>query len=183
MLALTFSRIDINPRPVEHLLILPVAVPHDSFDAEQKHQGGAAVHQHRPEGPAPQPHVQGPHPHRHQQAEAHAGDVQDPLRYHKAHVEEQVSGREEGDRQQAQREHHHVLRGGQWSPDLIVLLGTILSTVTVRACVGIVRVFMIVQLVTVSIAVSVFAVGVMMGFAVRLPAFSRVVRPQAKPSQ
>lgn len=109
---LTFSRIDINSWSVEHLLILPVSVPQNSFDAKQKNQGGAAVDQHRPGGLASLSDVQRPHAHRYQQAKAHTGDVQYPLCYHKPDVEKQICGGEERDRQQAKGEHHNIFRGG-----------------------------------------------------------------------
>ena len=45
--------------------------------------------------------------HSHQQAEAHAGCIQDPLGHHKAHREEEVGGRDEGQHKQGQTLHKH----------------------------------------------------------------------------
>lgn len=128
--------------------------------------------------------MQGPETHGHQEAEAHTGDVQNPLCYDEAHVEKDVGGREEGDGQQAQGKGHHVLSGGQWSPALVVLSGTVLSVVVgVSVSVGVVVcVFVIAPLVTVSVAVAV--PGDVMRFAVGLLDLGRpFTRPQAEPRQ
>lgn len=100
-LGVTFSRIDINPWLVEHLLILPVLVPQNCFDTKKQNEGSAAVHQNRLGGPTSQADGQRPHPHCHQQAKAHAGDVEYSLCYHKPHIEKQICCREERDSQQA----------------------------------------------------------------------------------
>lgn len=181
---LTFSRVDVDPRPVEHLLVLPVGVPQDGLGAEEQNQSGAAAEYRGPGRAAPHTDVQRPETHSHQEAEAHAGDVQNPLGYHEAHVEKEVGGREEGDGQQAQRKDNHVLSGGQWSPALVVLCGTVLSVVVgVRVRVGVVVcVFVIAPMATVSVAVAV--PGDVMRFAVGLLDLRRrVARPQAKPGQ
>lgn len=180
---LTFSRIDIDPWLVEHLLILPVPVPQNSFGTEKQNHGSAAVHQYGPWGPSSQADIQGPQTYGHQQAKAHAGDVQYSLCDHKPHIEKEICGREERDGQQAKRKHHHILSGGQWSPALVVLFGTILSVIHVSVCVGIVHMFMIVPRVTVSVAVPIPAVGALMRFAIDLLALSCVVCPQAEPCQ
>lgn len=180
---LTFSRIDIDPWLVEHLLILPVPVPQDRFDAEKQNQDGGAVHQNGPGGPAAQPDVQRPHPHGDQQAEAHAGDVEHPLSDHKPHVEKEVCGGEEGDGQQAQGEGHHLLAGGQRSPALKVLFGSIVWTINIRVYVEIVGLFVTVPMVTVPVTASVPAVGVMVGFTVDVLQLRSLLPPQAEASQ
>lgn len=182
-ISLTFSRIDVNPWLVEHLLILPVLVPQNSFDTKKQNQSSAAVHQNGPGGPPSQADVQSPHPHCNQQAEAHAGNVQNSLCYHKAHIEKQVCGRKERDRQQAERERHHVSSGGQLSPALVIRFGAILCTIVVRVCVKTVQVFMIVPLVTVSVTVPISAVGAMMCCTVDVLGLVGLVCAQAEPSQ
>lgn len=179
----TFSRIDVDPRLVEHLLILPVPVPQDRFNAEKQNQDGGAVRQNGPGGPAAQTDIQRPHPHGDQKAETHAGDVEHPLRYHKSHVEKEVCGGEEGDGQQAQREHHYMLGGGQQSPALKVLFGSIVCAINMGVYMEIVRMFVTVPVVTVSVAASISTVGVMVRFAVDVLQLRFFLSPQAEASQ
>ena len=130
-----------------------------------------------------QPDVQRPHAHGDQQAETHAGDVKHPLRNYKSHVEEKVGGGEEGDGQQAQREHHHMLGGGQGSPALHVLFGPVVCAISIAVYMDMVCMFVTVPMVTVPVAASVPAVGVMVRFAVGVRLLRFLRPPQAEPNQ
>lgn len=180
---LTFSRIDIDPWLVEHLLILPVLVSQDCFDAEKKNQGGTAVNQNGPGGSSTQTDIQRPHPHGDEQAKTHAGDVEYPLGYHKPNIEKQVCGREEWDGQQAERENHHMLGGGEQGPAFKVLFGSIVCTINMSVYMQIVHMFVTVPMVTVSITASIPTVGVIVHFTIDLLRLCFLLPPQAEPSQ
>lgn len=97
---LTFSRVYSNARPVQHLLALPILVPPHSLQAVEKQQTCSTAQQERSGASRPAANKHAPHPYSHEQTEAHTGYVQHPLGHHKAHVEEHISGWDEGQNQQ-----------------------------------------------------------------------------------
>jgi len=94
--SLTFWRIDMERGPVQALLIPPVSVSHERLrrqhaDEDRRRQ------QHRPTarfGPVSSRYpIASGHRGADDQTGAHAGQVQYPLGYDKAHVEEQIARR------------------------------------------------------------------------------------------
>ena len=106
----TFSGVDGDAGGVELLLRLPVLVPaprpgREGRDHQQRRQRYTPSPARRSTPQAQQVRAVG-----HEQAEAHAGDVEDPLRDDEAHVEEQVGGRDEGEHDHGQGHDENIQR-------------------------------------------------------------------------
>lgn len=143
--SLTFRRIDLQRRPVQTLLIPPVGVPHERLrrhDADedrrrQQHRSAARF------GPvSPRYPIASGHRGADDQAGAHAGQVQYPLGYDEADVEEQIARRQEREHEEAQGDGDG---GGRRLPaanvDANVVVARPLGTVTIaeRTVVVVVR--------------------------------------------
>lgn len=103
--SLTFRRIDLQRGPVQTLLIPPVGVSHerlrrhyaDEDRRRQQHRSAARF------GPVSSRYpIASGHRGADDQAGAHAGQVQYPLGYDEAHVEEQIARRQEREHEEAQ---------------------------------------------------------------------------------
>lgn len=102
---LTFRRVDVQRGSVQTLLVEPVGVPQQGLGRhEANEQGGRDEDRPAlPPRPVPPRHVVAARDGRgDDQARAHARQVEDPLRYHEAHVEEEIAGREEGEHEEAE---------------------------------------------------------------------------------
>lgn len=101
-------------RSVQTLLVEPVGVPQQSLGRhEANEEGGRDEHRPAlPPRPVPPRHVVAArHGRAHDQARAHARQIQDPLRNHEAHVEEEVARGEEGEHEEAEGR-RDAARGG-----------------------------------------------------------------------